>query len=114
MIMYRYHIIFRVMAVISLRSIVGFPEGRSVRSVISVIKLCHVSSRPPTLPNRVSIGPTFQFPSILTCASFKFGEKREKSNFEAFDESFSRFESRFAGKYFQIFPRTIQLRRNNK
>ena len=48
--MYRYHIIFRVMAVISLRSIVGFPEGRSVRSVISVIKLCHVSSRPPTLP----------------------------------------------------------------
>ena len=79
MIMYRYHIIFRVMAVISLRSIVGFPEGRSVRSVISVIKLCHVSSRPPTLPDRVSIGPTFQFPSILTCASCaNFNPKFEK------------------------------------
>ena len=80
-----YHIIsnhiFGVMAVISLTSILGFPKGRSVRSVISVIKLCHVFPHPPTHLRHVWIRPTFQFPSIFTCAScthFKFEEHGKK------------------------------------
>ena len=45
------------MAIISLRSILGSPRVRSVRSVISVIKLCHVSTHTPPPSRNIS---TFQ------------------------------------------------------